>query len=265
MLMFVHRDLIPDQPFVRRLYIGSLAHACHHTMDTGRSGADNRQSMDAATYDAWYDTPRGRWIGTTEFQLFVRLLRPQAGETLLDVGCGTGWFTRRFANRGLAVTGMDANRDALIFARHQGPTGISWLAGDARSLPFGDRSFDRVVSVAALCFVDDERHAVAEIIRVTRRRFAIGWLNRTSLLHRLKGRNVGTGAYQGARWHDRHELLDFFTAQPVRRLAVHSTIFLPSGSATARVSEHVLPHRLPYGGLMIVSGEADPDGQARRA
>lgn len=33
--------------------------------------------MDAETYDAWYRTPRGRWIGETEFRLLARLLQRQ--------------------------------------------------------------------------------------------------------------------------------------------------------------------------------------------
>ena len=49
--------------------------------------------MQAAEYDAWYDTPRGRWIGETEFLLLHRLLEPRSSESLLDAGCGTGWFT----------------------------------------------------------------------------------------------------------------------------------------------------------------------------
>ena len=65
--------------------------------------------MNPADYDAWYYTPRGRWIGDTEYALATRLLAPQAGDSLLDVGCGTGWFTRRAAADGLLVTGLDPN------------------------------------------------------------------------------------------------------------------------------------------------------------
>ena len=62
--------------------------------------------MTPAEYDAWYDSPRGRWIGETEFRLLQRLLALRPGETLLDVGCGSGWFTRRFAAAGdCGVTG----------------------------------------------------------------------------------------------------------------------------------------------------------------
>ena len=34
--------------------------------------------MNPADYDAWYATPRGRWIGETEYALAARLLAPQA-------------------------------------------------------------------------------------------------------------------------------------------------------------------------------------------
>ena len=120
--------------------------------------------MTPADYDAWYDTPRGRWIGETEFSLLHRLLALQPGETLLDVGCGTGWFTRRFAasrgqNDGWKVTGLDADSARLAFARAHGRN-ERYLEGDARALPFTDASIDCVVSVAALCFIDDWRLAL---------------------------------------------------------------------------------------------------------
>ena len=76
--------------------------------------------MSAADYDAWYDTPRGRWIGETEFNLICRLLDPQPGEHLLDVGCGTGWFTRQMAELpGLEVAGIDPNGNWLRYARER--------------------------------------------------------------------------------------------------------------------------------------------------
>ena len=190
-----------------------------------------------------------------EFRLLSRVLQSRPGDTLLDVGCGTGWFTRRFAEEGLLATGLDPNPDWLAFAQIKGPPAIRWIMGDARALPFPDRSFERVVSVAALCFVDDERQAVTEIVRVARRRFAVGWLNRTSLLYRRKGQGGGSGAYHGAQWHQTGELLDFFSGLAVRRLAVHSGIFLPSGNRVARTMERLLPHTLPWGGPVVISGE----------
>ncbi len=211
--------------------------------------------MDAADYDAWYATPRGRWIGETEYRMAANGLAAKSGESLLDVGCGTGWFTRKFNDAGLAVCGLDANPEWLAFARAHSDPAIRWVTGDARLLPFPDSSFDQVASIAALCFVDDERLAVAEILRVARGRFAIGWLNRTSLLYRQKGRHGGSGGYRGARWHSAREVRELFSGLPVKNLTLRSAIFLPSGTAGAVWLERAVPKGLPWGGMLLVAGE----------
>ena len=211
--------------------------------------------MDPASYDSWYESPRGRWIGETEYRLISRHLRPLPGESVLDAGCGTGWFSRRFFLEGLRVAGLDKNLDWLRFAGSRSSASLPWIGGDLRCLPFRDRTFDRVFSVAALCFVDDEREAVREIVRVTRRSFAIGWLNRDSLLYRQKGERGGTGSYRGARWHRPEEIPRFFSDLPVRKLKIHSAVFLPSGTTWARVLETVMPNNCLLGSLLIVSGE----------
>ncbi len=211
--------------------------------------------MDADAYDAWYTTERGRWIGNTEFQLLAKGLRLRPGAILLDVGCGTGWFTRRFAGQGAVTLGLDVRADWLAFARARGGLSARWVAGDAQALPFADGSFDAVVSVAALCFVPDEGKAVHEIVRVTRGRFAIGWLNRASRLYRQKGRDGGHGAYHGARWHDAQEIRALFAGAPVRDLRIRSAVFLPSGGRMARCVERLLPAVLPRGALIVATGE----------
>lgn len=211
--------------------------------------------MDAASYDSWYETPGGRWVGETEYRLISRVLDVKAGDSLLDVGCGTGWFTRRFFQKDLHMTGIDPDSQWLSFAKRKGPPGIDWVRGDARSLPFPDRSFDRVFSVAALCFIDDERRATSEIVRVTKGRFAIGWLNRESLLYLQKGRGEGAGSYRGAQWHSPDEIAGFFSGLPVQRLKMHSAVFLPSGMKWTRTVENILPNSVLRGALLIVSGE----------
>ncbi|MES2368706.1 MAG: class I SAM-dependent methyltransferase [Pseudomonadota bacterium] len=211
--------------------------------------------MNPADYDAWYATSRGRWIGETEYALASRLLAPQAGDSLLDVGCGTGWFTRRAAADHLVATGLDPNPDWLDYAHAHSSPALNWVEGDARDLPFADASFDHVLSIAALCFIDDERQAVAEIVRVARRRFAIGWLNRSSLLYREKGRDGGSGAYRGARWHTPGEVRAFFTGLPVSKLTLNSAVFLPLAMRLARRLEPGMPTKLLWGGLLLATGE----------
>lgn len=118
--------------------------------------------MTPADYDAWYDSPRGRWIDEIEYRLVDDQLAARVGARILDVGCGTGWFTRRFASvRGLHVTGIDVDAAALDFARRHDHL-ASYLRADARRLPFADGSFDGVVSITALCFVPDWPSAPAD-------------------------------------------------------------------------------------------------------
>lgn len=213
----------------------------------------------ADEYDRWYGTPRGAWIGQIEFRLLRDLLQPQRGASLLDVGCGTGYFTRRFAaEAGLHVVGLDPDVAWLAFARAHAAAGERYCGGRAEALPFDDHSFDYAISVTALCFVDDIGCALAELVRITRRRFAIGLLNRASLLHRDKGRAGGTGAYRGARWHTVGEVRALFGGLPVAGLAVRSAVFQPSGGVVARAIERVVPSRLPAGAFLVAAGIVRP-------
>lgn len=215
--------------------------------------------MKPQDYDAWYDSPRGRWIGETEFALLRRQLDPRPGQTVLDVGCGTGWFTRQLAQAGLVPTGLDLSADMLAVARQRTPQGITWLQGDAARLPLADRSFDHVVAMTSLCFVPDWPQAVAEIVRVARHRFALGLLNRHSLLWRDKGQGGGSGAYRGAHWHTRSELAACLRQLPVRKLRWASAVTLPSGTRPAQTVESLLPAAWPWGSFLLVSGElAEP-------
>ncbi|MBF8269797.1 MAG: methyltransferase, partial [Gammaproteobacteria bacterium] len=76
--------------------------------------------MDAASYDRWYESPRGRWIGQREVELLLQVLAPQPGESLLDVGCGTGYFTRALAAAvDGEIAGVDINREWIDYARRR--------------------------------------------------------------------------------------------------------------------------------------------------
>lgn len=174
-----------------------------------------RETLNPADYDAWYESERGRWIGQTEYRLLLDKLAPRAGERVLDVGCGTGWFTRRLArDLSVPVTGVDLNAEWLRFAAQRDATS-SYVQADASTLPFADNAFGCVCSITALCFIDHWPLALGEIVRVTRRRFAIGLLNRYSVLWLEKGRRGGIGAYRGAHWHTPSELHRALEALPV--------------------------------------------------
>lgn len=197
--------------------------------------------MDPHTYDQWYTTPRGRWIGDIESKLVQKALQARPGESLLDVGCGTGYFTRRFAScLDGPVHGVDITSEWVDYAKGHSDAKISYHVADACNLPYNDGSFDLVTSIAALCFIPDEQAAIREMLRVCRRCFAIGVLNRHSLLWREQGRSGGTGAYASARWHKPSQLLNLFRVAPVANLKLQSAVHIPSGGSVARAAKPIL-------------------------
>jgi SAM-dependent methyltransferase len=209
--------------------------------------------MTPADYDSWYDTPRGRWIGDREFALLARLLGARPGETLLDVGCGTGYFSRRFSREaGLMVTGIDVAPDMLDRARSKVPE-IFLVRADAGCLPFADRVFDHVIAITSLCFVADEGRVLREMARVAQRRVVLGLLNRHSLLYWQK-RDDERGGYAGARWHSRAEARAMLAGAGLCGIRVASAIFDPAGGYVAQALEARLPSALPFGGFIAVAG-----------
>lgn len=206
---------------------------------------------DPAAYEAWYNTPRGHWIGDREFILLQHLLRPEADASLLDVGCGTGHFSRRFARHGISVTGIDPDPKAIDFAKEQ-DGGITYLQGNALDLPFPDNSFDYTIAVTSLCFIDEPVSALSEMWRVTRHALVLGLLNRHSLLYLKKH---GHGSYLNARWDTAKEVLDGWLPKliPVPiEVSLRTAIFFPEGNRVAQWAEEWMPAQLPWGGFQAV-------------
>jgi ubiquinone/menaquinone biosynthesis C-methylase UbiE len=216
-------------------------------------------AMDSERYDHWYKTARGQWIGQCETNLLFDALKPRSGESLLDVGCGTGFFTREMGSRiNGKIIGVDINQNSIQYARQQESHTASYAVADARMLPFADAAFDIVISVTALCFISDMHVAIREMIRVSRRRFAIGLLNRHSLLWLQKGRGGGIGAYKGVHWYTVNEAKLLFNGLPVKHLIVQSVVHIPSGGKIAQWLEQYCPSTLFTGAFILVSGEVIP-------
>jgi SAM-dependent methyltransferase len=211
--------------------------------------------MTPAEYDAWYRTPRGSWIGETEYRLLREALTLPPGASVLDVGCGTGYFTRCLASDGFDVTGVDASAEMTGYARLHATGRERYLMGDARRLPFPDRHFDSCVAITSLCFICEQEQALAEMVRVTRRRIALGLLNRHSLFYRQKGRHGGRGAYRGATWHTPREARTLLLRAGLKRVAVRSAICLPGGGVVARGVEMAMPKSLLFGGFLLAVGD----------
>lgn len=180
----------------------------------------------------------------------MRLLQPEADMTLLDVGSGTGQFSRRFAKVGLEVVSLDPALDMVEVARRVAPE-LPCVLGNALALPFRDRSFDYVAAVTSLCFVEPPLSALKEMWRVCRRGVILGLLNRRSLLYRFKH---DRGGYCGARWDRLADVLGWCEALvPQPRIQSASSVFLPDAGSLAQRIERLLPMTAPWGGFLAVA------------
>jgi SAM-dependent methyltransferase len=94
-------------------------------------------------------------------QAALDLLDPQRGERILDVGCGDGALTKRIAERGAAVTGID-NSLEMVRAAHA--NGVDALVVDAADMHF-DEEFDAAFSNAALHWMRDKDAVAGGIFR----------------------------------------------------------------------------------------------------
>jgi ubiquinone/menaquinone biosynthesis C-methylase UbiE len=105
------------------------------------SGEWHRPTI-AAVADRHFEHPRLAAIydavngDRSDLRLYEDIVRELGGRRVLDVGCGTGTFALRLADRGLEVTGVDPAQASLDVARRKPRAdGVRWLVGDATCLP----------------------------------------------------------------------------------------------------------------------------------
>lgn len=206
----------------------------------------------AAHHEDWYETPEGRRADRLEKALLGWLLQAFPGaDSLLEVGCGTGHFTRWVGKEGLRAAGLD--RSAPMLAQARALNGVPLVRGDAHRLPFADGAFDLVMFVTTLEFVERPHEALREGLRVARRGLILGVLNRWSLLG-LWRRLVGLfrpNIYGAAHFYgvgELRRLLRSVTGEGARIL--WRTTLFPRGVPEGRSS-------LPWGGFIGMAAVLD--------
>ena len=126
--------------------------------------------------------------GTLE-ELFVKA----SPSSLLDVGCGEGVLTHKWAQRiDGRVVGIDLD-DPVLHKEWEQRTApnLEYLVMKAENLPFEDDAFDVASAIEVLEHVPDPAHTVAEMARV-----ASGWLLVSVPREPLwRGLNMARGAY----------------------------------------------------------------------
>ncbi len=203
--------------------------------------ADAVQALPPA-YADWRRSTIGRITDALEELLLSDRIGPARGLRILDVGCGDGVLATRLAQAGARVTGLDASADMLSAARRRAKTAdveIDLVEGHAGDLPFLAGQFDRVVSVATLCFVDEPGTAIRDMVRVLKPggRLILGELGQWTPWagqRRVKGW-LGSDLWRAAHFRSRADLLALAIEAGLADATVTGAVYYPPFGWAAKV------------------------------
>lgn len=136
--------------------------------------SDSRFNYDAiaAVYAAKVDS--SSWNSLYERPAMVAQLPSVEGLTILDAGCGSGWYATQLLARGATVDCIDASERMVEQARirfwalppDEARRVTVQVASLEEALPFDDARFDGAISPLVLHYLEDWRPALREIRRV---------------------------------------------------------------------------------------------------
>ncbi len=112
---------------------------------------------DSALYDTQHDFVAEYGKGLLDF------IAPDASQSILDLGCGTGTLTDQLSTRAGSVVGVDASPEMIDRAKQRFPR-LVFMVGDALNLPFAHQ-FDIVFSNAVFHWIPDHDRLLKSIHR----------------------------------------------------------------------------------------------------
>ena len=100
------------------------------------------------------------------------IARDLMGNSVCDVGCGTGYLLRDLAKRRPEMPRRYVGVDFVIPEQFS-PDGLHFIEAPIERLPFADREFDTVICTHVIEHILDYRKALTELRRITNKRLII--------------------------------------------------------------------------------------------
>jgi 2-polyprenyl-3-methyl-5-hydroxy-6-metoxy-1,4-benzoquinol methylase len=122
--------------------------------------------------------PIGQLVAEAQARVLLEFAGTLPGQSVADIGAGTGRGALLLAGLGAKVTGMDASSEMLRVgvarARSEG-LDVQFVRGDAHALPYPDRAFETVVCLRVLMHTPGWRRCLAELCRIARGRVIVDY------------------------------------------------------------------------------------------
>jgi ubiquinone/menaquinone biosynthesis C-methylase UbiE len=131
----------------------------------------SKQSTSWGKVAGWYNKLLEEGEDTYQEKLIkpnlLRILAPKAGEQVLDVGCGQGFFAREIAKAGAQVVGIDVAAELIKIAKTQAGPKETYLTLSAEKMTgLANHRFDAAICILALQNIKNMPAAILEISRV---------------------------------------------------------------------------------------------------
>jgi ubiquinone/menaquinone biosynthesis C-methylase UbiE len=133
----------------------------------------DRKNTSWGSVAGWYDElleKEGTYQKEVVLPNLLRVLQPNKGEHILDLACGSGFFSRAFAASGANVIGVDVARRLVELAKKDAPKNAVFHVSPAHRLPFiPSESIDKAAIVFAIQNIENMDDALKECARVMKR------------------------------------------------------------------------------------------------
>jgi len=115
--------------------------------------------------EVWnWESPAGKKRWQRRVQMLTAHLKPT--DKVLEIGCGTGYFTKEIVKTGAFVTAIDISPELLNIAKEEiKETNVSFVLENAYQMTFEANSFDSIVGSSVLHHLEIEK-AISEMFRV---------------------------------------------------------------------------------------------------
>ena len=170
-------------------------------------------------YDSWFD--ENSYAYRSEVLAIMELLNPNKNS--VEIGVGSG----RFAFPLGIKHGIDPSDKMRKLALKRG---IEVIKGAAENLPYLDNSFDFVLMVTTICFLDDVKKAFDEVNRILNIDgcFIIGFIDKESPIGKIYMENKANNPfYNAAIFYSVNEVLNHLTNSGFKDFSFRQTIFKP--------------------------------------
>jgi len=217
-------------------------------------------SNDTEIYNQWLKSPKAQSVLEIENNLIFKMLQPRRGESVIDIGCGTGETLGAFLKKGLHVTGIEPSSYMKEIALKNLGHRADLHSGCAEDLPFDDNSFDYACLIKTIEFADNPEKAIEEACRVAKEKVFIGIMNRCSSkttclrIQRIFIKNLYSHASFFSIWELKKKIKSITGNVPISWRTVCG---FPSrfGKIGCKIEEYDLIQHFPFGafaGIMVI-------------